>query len=318
MLFLTSCTFTKPISKSGFYFDTMVTIKLYNSNDEQLLDHCMELCSNYEQLFSRTIPTSDISKINQSGGRSVTVSDETISLIQKGLDYGKLSDGAFDITIGSVSSLWDFSSVSHNIPDSDTISHAVSHVNYKSVIISGNQVTLSDPEAQIDLGGIAKGYIADQLKMYLTNEGVKHAIINLGGNVLTIGSRSGNNPFHIGIQKPFKNRNTMIATVSAIDKSIVTSGPYERYFRDSNGKLYHHILNSHTGYPIQNDLNGVTILSDHSVDGDALSTICYVLGKEKGTELIDSFDGVEAIFIDEDYNLTYTDSSLADFVTPAP
>ena len=160
-------------------------------------------------------------------------------------------------------------------------------------------MTLTDPEAQIDLGGIAKGYIADRLKEYLESQGIEHALIDLGGNMLTLGGRYDGSDFRIGLQEPFADTGTVMAAVTVNDQSVVTSGDYERYF-EKDGVIYHHILDPDTGYPIQNDLDQVTIISDESVDGDALSTTCFALGLEDGLELIQSLDGIEAVFVTKD------------------
>ena len=155
---------------------------------------------------------------------------------------------------------------------------------------------MKDPKCRIDLGGIAKGYIADRLKEYLEKEGIEHATINLGGNVLTIGTKPDGSDYKIGIQKPFAADGEVLEVLSVHDRSVVSSGDYERYF-EKDGVIYHHILDPQSGWPVQNDLDQVTILSDSSADGDALSTTCYVLGLEKGMKLIQEMDDVEAIFV---------------------
>lgn len=293
---------SKSISKNGVFFDTLISIKIWGTNDSSLLDECFELCAKYENKFSRTVPNSEISKINQSAGSPVEVSSETIKLIKKGLDYSKLSNGTFDITIAPLSNLWDFKNKTGIIPSTSAIEDAKKHVNYKNIVINRNTVTLLDPHSALDLGGIAKGYIADRLKDFLIKNQVKHAMINLGGNVLTIGKKLDGSPFHIGIQKPFANQNETIASIPVVDQSVVSSGIYERYFKKNN-KIYHHLLDPFTGYPKQNNLLSVTIISNSSADGDALSTVCYTLGLEKGMELINQLDNVEAIFITDDYQL---------------
>lgn len=154
-------------------------------------------------------------------------------------------------------------------------------------------------QAGIDLGAIAKGYIADQVKTYLKKQGIKHAIINLGGNVDVIGTKPDGSKYNIGIQKPFDESGEAITSVQLKDQTVVTSGIYERYFK-KNGKLYHHILDPRTGYPCENNLYSVSIITDSSTKADALSTTCFLLGYEKGMELIQSMDGVEAIFITDD------------------
>ena len=160
------------------------------------------MCEEYEAKFSRTIETSEISQINAAAGAPVEVSKDTITLIKKGIYYGSMSDGAFDITIGSVTSLWDFKAEEPAPPAPEAIAEAVTHVNYRKILIDGNTVRLLDPAAKLDLGAIAKGYIADRIKEYLRDEGVRHALINLGGNVLAIGGKLNGSPFNIGVQKP--------------------------------------------------------------------------------------------------------------------
>lgn len=301
-LLLTACSFksNEPISKTGFYFDTVITISIYDSKDTELLDNCFSICEEYEKQISRTIETSEISKINNAKGMPVSVSNSTLELLKKGIAYGELTNGAFDITIAPLSELWDFKNNTGNIPSEDDITEALSHVNYKNIVIDGNSVTLTDPNAAIDLGGIAKGYIADKLREYLSSKDVKSALINLGGNILTIGEKPDGSAFNIGIQKPFDEQNKTITSVSVKDSSVVTSGSYERYFK-VNDTIYHHILNTQTGKPCSNDLVSVTILSESSVDGDALSTACFALGLDKGRELIEDIENVDAIFITDNY-----------------
>lgn len=306
-LLLSGCSLKtqEPISKTGIYFDTVIQIDIYDSNDTKLLDQCFEKCQAFEQTISRTIETSEIYQINHAKGNSVEVSDVTLELIQKGIKYGDLTNGKFDITIAPLMELWDFKNNTSNVPDDDDIEEALSHVNYKNIVIDGNKVSLTDPNAAIDLGGIAKGYMADYLKDYLIDEGIESALINLGGNILTIGSKPDGTPFNLGIQKPFDRQGTAITSVKTTDSSVVSSGVYERYF-EVDDTLYHHIIDTATGYPCDNGLLGVTILSEKSVDGDALSTSCFVLGLEEGKKLVESLDNVDAIFITENYELIDT------------
>lgn len=290
---------SESLTMTGTYFDTVVQIEVWGA-DQEIMEHCRQMCEDYEQMLSATIETSEISKINNAGGEPVEVSDETAGLIEEGIKYGDISDGQFDITIASATDLWNFTDNEEKIlPDPDELAEAVTHIDYHCIKVEGNTVTLTDPEARIDLGGIAKGYIADRLKEYLKDEGIEHALIDLGGNMLTLGRRYDGNDFRIGIQKPFADTGTAMAVVSVNDKSVVTSGDYERYF-EKDGVIYHHILDPDTGYPVQNDLDQVTITSDQSVDGDALSTTCFAMGLEDGLELIRSLDGIEAVFVTKD------------------
>ncbi len=303
---LSGCNFKaqEPISKTGFYFDTVINITIYDSTDETLLEQCFAHCEELENLLSRTIPTSDIARINSAAGTPVTASDTTIELLKRGIYYGELTDGAFDITIAPLSDVWNFKDNTGVLPTDHAIAEALSHISYKNIQIEGNTVILKDPEAAIDLGGIAKGYIADVLKEFLQKEGVESALIDLGGNILTLGTKPDGTSFHIGIKKPFDTQE-IITSVSVSDSSVVTSGSYERFF-EVDGVKYHHILDTKNGYPVSADLLSVTILSEKSIDGDALSTSCFALGLVKGKALIDSLDGVEAIFITEDYKVIDT------------
>ncbi len=294
------------ISKSDFVLNTVATVTLYGETDETLLDECFELCRHYEALLSRTNENSEIYKLNT---RQISeVSDETAELIERGLEYGAISGGKFDITVEPLSALWNFTSDTPSVPSEEEIIKAKAKLDYTAVSVSGNTVSFSSDYTRLDLGAIAKGYIADKLKELLVSRGVKRAIINLGGNVLCIGGKTDTEDFTIGIQYPFGEGS--IASVNLRDLSVVTSGTYERYFKE-NGKLYHHILDPDTGYPVDNDLLSVTIIGANSCDCDALSTTCFVLGRQAGTELIESMDGYYAIFITNDYKLYYTKGAKA-------
>lgn len=305
-LLLTGCSGAKSstqtdqdLTYTDMLFDTVIKIQILDPADESILDGLKKLCEKYDTMFSATNTDSELYKLNHANGQPVTVSSETANLIQEGIHYSELSGGAFDLTIEPVSALWDFKADKPTVPSSDAIAQAVSHVDYTKVDIQDNTVTLEDPEAGIDLGAIAKGYIADQVKTYLKKQGIKHAIINLGGNVDVIGTKPDGSKYNIGIQKPFDESGEAITSVQLKDQTVVTSGIYERYFK-KNGKLYHHILDPRTGYPCENNLYSVSIITDSSTKADALSTTCFLLGYEKGMELIQSMDGVEAIFITDD------------------
>lgn len=302
-----SFTNTQPISRTDFAFDTVITITVYDRKDLPAQEACFTLAKHFEALFSRTLPESDVARINAAKGKPVTVSRETIELLSIALSYAELSKGAFDPTIGALSSLWDFTSGKKELPSEEAIQGAVKSVDYRKVSIDPDalRVSLQDPDARLDLGGIAKGYIADRMKEELQKYGVKHAIINLGGNVLVLGNRKGGGDYRIGIQKPFAEEGTPITELPLSDGSLVSSGIYERYF-EKDGMIYHHILDTKTGYPIRNNLLSVTIRSKKSVDGDALSTICLALGLEEGLSLIETLPDTEAVFITDDYQLHAT------------
>lgn len=322
----TSITGNEPISISSIKLNTAVQITIYDSQDKALLDDCLALCDKYELVFSRTNEKSELYKLNHrkdtsdkdpnADGQTIPypvsgtadtwhISEDLASLLSQGLSITRESDGAFDIAIAPLTSLWDFTAEDPKVPDDAAIQKALPLCSSDGVTIDGQDITLPSDDIQFDVGAIAKGYIADRMKDLLVKKGVKSAIINLGGNVLCIGSKPDGTPFKVGIQKPFADRNETEAVMDITGKSVVSSGIYERCFKQG-GKLYHHILNPQTGYPYDNGLISVTIISDQSVDGDALSTTCFALGLEDGLKFAEK-KGVQAVFITEDYELHYTD-----------
>ncbi len=334
------------VSKTGFYLDTICTITIFGvedlngefselSEDELnqklllLITDAFQICDKYEKMLSKTIETSDIARINAAGGKAVKVNDETIEVIQKGIRYGELSQGAFDITIGKATDLWGFreaeageeteSGMSGQVPDADVLAETMKHVDWSKAKIKGNTVQLEDSEMELDLGGIAKGYIADKVTQFLEAAGVRSAIVDLGGNIVAIGGKAEalinaeGEPiaFKIGIKDPQSASGGLIGTIPAADKTVVTSGTYERYFV-ADGKKYHHILNSKSGMPTDTDVLSVTIISEkgHSADCDALSTSCLALGVEKGMSLVQSIKDTEAIFVDADGQIHLTSEEI--------
>lgn len=337
----------KELIKTGFAFNTTYTITLYEGGSEELLEECAARCQEFEKVFSRTLKGSGLYNINEiekvylevlnkkdgiknretaeaeikaladpgnntvfhlknDGSIEFAVSDILYEILEKGLYYSEKSEGVFDITIEPESSLWDFTSDNRKVPEDTKIKEAVKLTGYKNAALEDKKLVLKMPGMGIELGAIAKGFIADKLKEYLKENGVTSGTVNLGGNVLCIGKKTDGSPFRIGIQHPFENRNEIITAVKAEDISVVSSGVYERYFIQ-DGKMYHHILDPSTGYPYNNGLVAVTVISGKSVDGDALSTTCFAMGLEKGLEFANSLDNVYAVFITEDGKLHYSE-----------
>lgn len=291
----------EPISKTEFLMDTVMTIKIFDKGDEEIIEKAFSRVGEIEEKMSLTIESSEISKVNKKAGiEPVEVSSETYNVLKLAKKYAEISNGAYDPTIGPLVELWDISSGEEKrdrIPDENEINAKKALVGYEKLeLLEGKKVYLKEKNMKIDLGSIAKGYAADEVRKVLLENGVNTAIIDLGGNVFAHGIKEDKSPWIIGIQNPFEATNNYIATVEVKDKSIVTSGNYERYFIYKD-KVYHHILDRETGYPSENEIGGVSIISEKSIDGDALSTTLFVLGLEKGKELINSLEGVEAIFI---------------------
>ena len=293
-----------------YFFDTFVYITVYDEKDKAFLPEIEETCQKYDGLFNRHLEGSDLYRINHAEGQAVTVDPETVFLIATALDFCRDTEGAVDITVAPVLDLWDFTSGDENVtpPSDEDIKEALKHVNYKNVRYDYNtsQVKLTDPEAAIDLGFIAKGYIADWIKEKLIEAGVENAIINLGGNIVVIGTKPDGSNYNIGIKKPFTETNEIITSAYVKDTSVVTSGVYERCFT-YDGKLYHHILDPKTGYPVENNLYQVTVVSTFSIYADALSTSLLLLGTEKGMSLLalyqEAMPDTHAMFIDNQYKL---------------
>lgn len=289
------------LSEVGFYLDTVITLTAY-TEDAQILKDAMEECGRYEQMLSRTIEGSDVWRINHADGVPVEVSDDTAAILRCAEKISEKSSGAFDITIAPASMLWDFTSGKAELPDTEALAAAAALVDYSKVQLEGNTVTL--PEGMmIDLGGIAKGYIADKVKAYLEERGVEHAILSFGGNIVAIGKKPDGKDWKVGIQDIDKPTGEYMLVVANRGGSTVTSGIYERGF-EVDSLRYHHLLNPKTGWPEQNELASVTILSESSMEGDALATAAFILGKEKGLELIESLPGIEAVFIERDRKVT--------------
>ncbi len=311
LMLLSGCQGTKALEKKsvvGFYFDTVITLSAYVTDDAPLKE-ALDECARYEKLFSRTVQGSDVWRINDEHG-NVAVSSDTAEMLRDALAISEASGGAFDPTVEPETKLWNFSGETAVLPDANALAEAATHVDYRKLVVSGDTVTLPD-DMGLDLGGIAKGYIADRLSEFLRARGVTSALINLGGNVLTIGRRATDDkPWVVGIQDPEADSGVNKMTFRAEDLSVVTSGNYQRYFI-LNGIRYHHLLDPVTGWPVENGLDSVTILSKSSAMGDALSTACYVLGLEKGMELIGKFDGIDAVFIGSDGTVTMTDGAKA-------
>lgn len=315
---------TEPVTGENYLLDTVCTISIYEMTGEdgspvtaasmqeeadQTIDEAFDLCAALDKTLSRTNDVSDISRVNNASGEWTEVSEDTLRLLHEGVHYSELSGGDFDITVGGVTDLWDFHADPENakLPDADDLAEAVSHVGYDKIEFDGNKVRLTDPETRIDLGGIAKGYIGDRMVDCLEERGVTSGIVNLGGNVICIGGKSADDDFIIGVEAPFSDRTEIVGTVPARDKTLVTSGVYERKI-EVDGKLYHHILSTKTGYSAETDLDAVTLTADkgHSMDIDALSTICLIKGYEGAKQLIENTDGIEAVFILHDGNVETT------------
>lgn len=306
------------VSNSGYYFDTFISISIYENdealveNDKNLIAECFNICKDYELIFSHTNTDSELYKLNISSASTTKISSDLYNILSIADEYNSLTNGAFNVLIGNIEGLWDFKKC--NIPDDDIIDQQLELLFKANYTLANNTITFNNNKSlipAINLGGIAKGYIADKIKDFLLSNNVNSAIINLGGNILLIGEKPDEELFNIGITKPFTTTGENIASVQTSNMSVVTSGIYERYFEE-NGAIYHHIIDPSTGYPVQNNLYSVTIISASSTIADILSTSAFVLGEDKGMELINKTDDVYAVFITSDFKIILSDGLKMD------
>lgn len=300
---------TEPLSKTELLMGTVVTVTLYDSNDEGILDKVFTKVKELESTLSINENGTLVDKINESAGiEPVKVDYDTYTVIKKGLEYAKLSNGLFDISVGPIVKLWNIGLPEAKVPTQEEIDSRIPLVGYSDVELNDeeNTVFLKRQGMMIDLGGVAKGYTADVILDILTEEGVKSAIIDLGGNIFAHGLKVDGSTWRIGIQNPFSDRGDIIGTITVKNKSIVTSGIYERYI-EKDGIKYHHILSPKTGYPYENEIAGITIISDKSSDGDALSTSVFAMGVEEGMKFVNTQEGIDAIFVTKDNKIYITD-----------
>ena len=287
-------------SKSDMYFDTIVSVEIYGAqsqNADKMLEDCMSICEHYDRLWNKNIKTSDISKINNSSSNTVTVDPDTIKLLSNALSYCAQTGGRFDISVAPLSQLWDFHGQSAVIPDAAALKEACSHVDHNCILIdaSDDSVTLTDPKAAVDVGSMAKGFVADRIAEYLKDQSITGAIINMGGDMRLVGSKPDGSLFNIGIQDPFGS-GSCTQSLYLSDTAVATSGTYERCFT-VDGRRYHHILDTVTGYPVDTDIESVTVISGNAEDCDCLCTIAIIDGSEKALDMIEQTENTEAVMI---------------------
>ncbi|WP_110930294.1 FAD:protein FMN transferase [Paenibacillus bouchesdurhonensis] len=299
----------KPMAETFFIFDTVVSVKIYdNRATRQHFNEIEALLNDIDSKISRTLETSEIYQVNANSGKSaVKVSPETFELVDKALDYAKRTDGNFNPAIGNLVTLWNIGHEGAKVPDIHLIEAAKALSDYRLIELNEDtqEIYLQKEGMAIDLGSIGKGYAADAIYDYLEEQGFSSAIIDLGGNIYAMGQKPGGKAWNIGIQDPDKERGNPIGTIQVEDKTIVTSGIYERFFIE-DGKLYQHILDPGTGYPVDNGISSVTVVTKHSTDADALSTTLFVLGIEDGLKFIEDTPDTEALFISKEQKLYAT------------
>lgn len=304
---------SEPISKEGLLLGTPCIVTVYDNVSRDALEKAFARIQEIDDKMTVNNSNSEIMSVNSKAGSDfVKVSPDTFFVVKTANEYSKLSQGKFDVTIGPIVKLWNIGTDKAKVPSTKEIENVLPLVDYKNMVLNEkeNSIMLKDKNMSLDLGAIAKGYAGDEVKRILQENGVEHAIINLGGNILTVGNKNDGSNWKLGVQNPFDSRGEYMGTLEESNKSIVTSGIYER-FLESNGKKYHHILSPENGYPIENGLVSVSIITDKSIDADALSTTTFALGLNEGLKFIQSLPNTEAIFVTQNKDV-YITSGLKD------
>lgn len=302
-----------PVEKEGFYMGTVITERVYGQNAEKASEEVMLRMKQIEERMTINAAGGDVNKLNSEAGRStVKLNEDTIYVLNKARQYGELSSGTFDVTIGPLVQSWGIFTDHKRVLSKNEVDSLLKLVNYRDLTVDSGNLTakLARQGQVVDLGGIAKGFAGDEAIKIYKKYGVVSAFVNLGGNVVTLGKKPDGSPWSIGVQNPRAANGKYIGILKISDKAVVSSGDYERFFEE-NGIRYHHIIDPRSGYPSDSGLIGTTIVADSSIDADALSTSTFVLGLDKGMELIESLQGVEAIFITKDKKV-YITSGLKD------
>lgn len=287
---------------------TVMTHKAFGKHAEESLRAVRNEAVRLEKLLSRFRPGSEISRINRSAGiKCERLSGDTYEVLSRAIEFSRYCQGLFDVTIGPSVTLWNNGRDTCKPPEDSRIRQVLPLVDYTDLLLDPCKKTagLQKIGQSIDLGGIGKGFAGDKFLEVFKKYGVSSAFTNIGGNVAALGTKPDGSPWRVGIQHP-RQENSLIGLVSVADKAVVTSGDYQRYFIGSNGKRHHHILNPSTGYPAESGLVSVTVVADSSTAADALSTILFVAGMEKGLSLLERFNGAEAIIIDMDLQVYVT------------
>lgn len=279
---------------------TFITLNIYDSDvDEGIVDNCFELVSQYEKMFSYYDSSSELYQLNQSAYKHpFKVSDEMYDIIAESLYYCRKTGGAFDIGLGKVIEMWDDAAENAIPPDETIVSPFVDFKGYEHIIVNETDKTVyfDDERVSIHLGACAKGFVQDKIVSFLKNSDVKSALLDFGGSIYALGTKSGK-PFSIGITDP-TSESELAGTVQITDLSVVTSGNYRRFF-EHDGIIYHHIIDSATAFPSNSDISGVSVICESAFKGDCLSTASFVLGAERAELLLSGENCGYVIIADE-------------------
>lgn len=303
----------EPYMQEDFLLGTYTRVRVYDEGKEDALQPAFDRIAELGDKITINQEGSEIDKINENAGVApVEVSDDIYGLLKQAYQYSEESDGGYNMAIGAITQLWRIGFDDARKPEQSEIDEALKHIDYHKVQFNDTDQTvyLEDQDMILDLGAIAKGYIADEVVKVLKDYGVTSAIVDLGGNIFVVGHswRGVNEDWNVGIQDPNQARGSILGSIKESDKTIVTSGIYER-FLEVDGKKYHHIFDSETGYPYDNDVASATVITDKSIDGDGLTTVIFDKGVKAGLEYIEQQtpEGTDAIFVTKEDKVYVTD-----------
>ena len=287
-----------------FAMDTFMELKVYGDEPDNILDLSEKRIKELDEKLSVTSGTSLIWKIDHSQGGAVDIDEDVYSLIKKASEIGGRTDGALDITIYPVLKEWGFTTGDYHVPSEDTLDRLLKNVDYSKIELTANSVRIPE-DAQIDLGALAKGYTGDEVIKLMKENGADSAIINLGGNVQTLGKKPDGSNWRIAVKDPFSPEKDM-CVIAVSDKAVVTSGNYERFFTGADGRRYWHIIDPEDGYPADNGLVSVTVIGSKGIECDALSTAFFVVGYERICKYLKDFQDIDVILVTDDGRILYT------------
>ncbi len=292
-------------AEAGFFaMDTYISVKTEGADGEKAIPELQTLINSLDtDILSRHAENSEISKLNRSGG---TLGDKMKAYLEPLIELSVKSGGKFDPVLGAVSDLWNFGEAPR-LPSDEEIKQALAVSGVDKIALSGNTLSVKNG-ALIDFGAAGKGIALDEAKALLDTMKIRRACVSVGGSILCYGEKN----FTVGIRNPNGNSGSYIMTVSIGEACISTSGSYEQCFEE-NGKTYHHILDPDSGYPVDNGLVSVTVISQSGIMSDALSTACFALGIEKGSALAEEYS-CEAVFV-TDENKIYTTDGIRNAIT---
>ena len=289
-----------------FAMDTYMNIKYFANENTDCSQKLKSKIEYLENIFSVTDENSDISKINANAGKFTVVSDDTTALIKRAVEISDMTEGCLDITVYPILKEWGFTTGNYKIPKQKTLNDLLKNTGYQNIVLTDNKIKIPENFA-VDLGAVAKGYTGNKLCEIFRKENVTSALINLGGNVQTVGTKPDGSLWNVALKNPIDTEKE-VCVVSLSDKAMITSGGYERYFVGEDGKQYWHILDPKTGYPSDKGLLSVTVIGEDGTLCDALSTALFVMGEEKAKIFAVTHNEVDIILINSHMEIFITEN----------